>query len=132
MLSKTITLLTLVLVGGWVVFLTPHENIPIHEDDLNQKILGRWISEIDNKSQWVFLPDGVLKPFYDGEEMSERTWEFTHECNGAQVQEDDYGILKIMSFGDFHNCYVVQGLESVLTLLRIPEGNLLIFDRVVE
>jgi len=29
-------------------------------------------------------------------------------------------------------CYVVQGLESVLTLLRIPEGNLLIYDRVVE
>lgn len=50
MLSKTITLLTLVLVGGWVVFLTPHESLPIHEDDLNQKILGRWISEIDNKS----------------------------------------------------------------------------------
>ena len=46
----------------------------------------------------------------------------------------DYGILKITAMDDESDymCYVVQGMESVLTLLCIPEGNLLIYDRVVE
>lgn len=137
MLRKPLTHLMVLLTSGWLIFLLPVENVAMSEDELNQKILGRWISEGDPKSQWLFLPEGVLKRFYDGVEMSERKWEFTDVCEGGSIydlQEWEYGILKITAMDDEsdYTCYIVQGMESVLTLLRIPEGNLLIYERVVE
>ncbi|MCC5926324.1 MAG: hypothetical protein JJU41_07150 [Bacteroidetes bacterium] len=81
-----------------------------------------------------FLPDQKLKLYYNGVFIAEDKWEFTDVCDRAILEEGDYGILKITAIDDESDymCYVVQGLESVLTLLRIPEGNLLIYDRVVE
>jgi hypothetical protein len=132
MLSKFIVGISMVLIGCVLMFANPLSNKITDQHDLDQKILGKWTSENDAKSQWIFMPEGVLRPLYDGAILTERHWEFTEECDGAQVLEGDYGLLKITSTSGIYNCYVVQGLESVLTLLRIPEGNLLIYDRVVE
>jgi hypothetical protein len=114
-----------------LMFLLP--NAEINQEDPSKKILGTWRSESDQKSHLVFLGDGVLKTLYDGEELYESTWEFVEECNGERSSDKDYGMLKITYVDDgIYDCYVVQGLESVLTLLRVPEGDLLLFNRVVE
>jgi len=137
MLNRVILIIALILCGGFAYLVSAqYQPLPIQED-LNQKILGKWVAEADSDILMVYHSDGKLLSYYKGVFHRERKWEFTDVCDRANVrdlQEWDYGILKITAIDDESDymCYVVQGLESVLTLLRIPEGNLLIYDRVVE
>lgn len=101
---------------------------------MNQKILGKWVAEADSNVILEFLPESKLSSYYNGVIIAEDRWEFTDDCDGAILEEGDYGILKMASMDDASDymCYVVMGMESVLTLLYIPEGNLHIYDRVVD
>jgi hypothetical protein len=137
MLNRVILIIALILCGGFAYLVSAqYHPLPIQEG-LNQKILGKWVAEDDSDILMVYHSDGKLLSYYKGVFHRERKWEFTDVCDRANVrdlQEWEYGILKITAIDDESDymCYVVQGLESVLTLLRIPEGNLLIYDRVVE
>jgi hypothetical protein len=134
MLNRVILIIALILCGGFAYLVSAqYQPLPIQED-LNQKILGKWVAEADSNILVVYHSDGKLISYYKGVFHRERKWEFTDVCDRAIIEEGDYGILKITAIDDESDymCYVVQGLESVLTLLRIPEGNLLLYDRVVE
>lgn len=98
-------------------------------DDPHLMIVGEWLSENDNNSVWVFTEANTYLSKYDGEIIGTGTWEFVLECEGEYAHDDDFGMLEILfDDGDTH-CYVVQGLNGALTLLALPHGRLLIFDR---
>lgn len=134
MLNRIILIITLILCGGLAILASAHYQSQTIQTDLNQKILGKWVAEADSNVILEFLPESKLNSYYNGVIIAEDRWEFTDDCDGAILEEGDYGILKMASMDDASDymCYVVMGMESVLTLLYIPGGNLHIYDRVVD
>lgn len=61
-------------------------------------------------------------------------WNIVLQCEGETADnEEDFAMLEISRGNNLPSqCYVVQGLNGVLTLLAIPQGRLLIFDRVED
>lgn len=97
-------------------------------------ILGTWKAENDTGYEWVFLANGEHQRSRNGELIRERSWQIVNECEGETAdREVDFAMLKI-DRGDHmpSQCYVVQGLNGVLTLLSLPQGRLLIFDRAED
>lgn len=134
MLNRIILIITLILCGGLAILASAHYQSQTIQTDLNQKILGKWVAEADSNVILEFLPESKLNSYYNGVIIAEDRWEFTDDCDGAILEEGDYGILKMASMDDASDYmrYVVMGMESVLTLLYIPGGNLHIYDRVVD
>ncbi len=103
---------------------------PAPESDPARMILGAWVNKKDSRNTMVFSSNGKLLEYYDSELLFESSWEFVEECAGERTADGDYGMLRLIDSDGLQECYVVQGLESILTLLRVPEGNLLLFKRV--
>src|SRR6056297_565747 len=100
--------------------------------DPEEMILGKWHAENDSTFVWEFYENGQHFTYSGDELIRERSWEIVNECEGeAADNKEDFAMLEI-GRGDSlpSQCYVVQGLNGVLTLLAIPQGRLLIFDRV--
>lgn len=103
MLNRVILIIALIICGGFAYLVSAqYQPLPIQED-LNQKILGKWVAEADSKSILEFLPDQKLKSYYNGVFIADDKWEFTDVCDRANVrdlQEWEYGILKITAIDD--------------------------------
>jgi len=106
---------------------------PQMSDDPEEMILGTWVHESDPKSVMEFKKDGVLHSIYD-DDLSIESWEIVEECAGETVNTPyDFAMLLIKSPDiDHTQCYVIQGLNGRLTLLALPQGRLIIYDRVDE
>lgn len=120
--SVTLTLIFLVLFFANPFFLIDFDTEPT--------IVGEWQSEIDEKSILEFAAENTLTRKYDGEITASGTWVFVNECEGETAHDEDFGMLKISFDSEVAQCYVVQGLNGVLTLLALPQGRLLIYDRL--
>ena len=123
MLSNILFTLILVLGGSTLHF----DNI-----DPQEMILGKWHAESDSTFVWEFYENGQHFTYSEDDLKSERSWEIVNECEGETADnEEDFAMLVIGRDNNLPSqCYVVQGLNGVLTLLAIPQGRLLIFDRV--
>jgi len=100
--------------------------------DPEEMILGKWHAENDSTFVWEFYENGQHFTYSDDELISERAWQIVSECEGETAEnKEDFAMLEIGRGNNLPSqCYVVQGLNGVLTLLAIPQGRLLIFDRV--
>jgi hypothetical protein len=101
------------------------------DEDLDKMILGEWINEKDSSFRLEFFDNNTVIEKYESSEDGPYKWNFVNECSGETASEYDFGMLTI-EYENYTQCYVVQGLGSVLTLLRLPEGNLMIFDKKTE
>lgn len=97
-------------------------------------ILGKWVSEEDSEYVWEFLSNGTHHTYTDGQLTRERSWQIVNECEGEIVDNEyDFAMLELNRGSNLPSqCFVVQGLNGVLTLLGLPQGRLLIFDRVED
>ena len=96
-------------------------------------ILGKWEAESNQEFIWQFYDDGSLKFTESGQLFDEVEWQIVNECEGETVDNDyDFAMLEIAYNVNDKQCYVIQGLNGVLTLLALPQGRLHIFDRVVD
>lgn len=102
--------------------------------DPEEMILGKWLAEKESGYKWEFKNDGQHFTYRGGQLIRERSWQIVNECEGETADnEEDFAMLEISRGQNLPNqCYVVQGLNGVLTLLAIPQGRLLIFDRFVD
>ncbi|PKD43307.1 hypothetical protein CWD77_11895 [Rhodohalobacter barkolensis] len=105
--------------------------IDFNVNDPEEMILGKWYAENDSTYIWEFNEGSQHFTYSDDELVSERAWQIVDECEGETADnEEDFAMLEISRGQNVPNqCYVVQGLNGVLTLLAIPQGRLLIFDR---
>lgn len=105
----------------WGVINCPSTNQYIFNEDLNQMILGEWINEKDSSFRLAFFDNNTVLEKYESSEDGPYNWKFVNECSGETASEYDFGMLTI-EYENYTQCYVVQGLGSVLTLLRLPQG----------
>jgi len=104
-----------------------------YNNDPEQMILGKWEAESNQEFIWQFYDDGSLKFTESGQLFDEVEWQIVNECEGETVDNDyDFAMLEIAYNVNDKQCYVIQGLNGVLTLLALPQGRLHIFDRVVD
>jgi len=103
-------------------------------NDPEQMILGKWVSEEDSEYVWEFLSNGAHQTYTDGQLTRERSWQIVNECEGETVDNEyDFAMLELSRGSNLPSqCFVVQDLNGVLTLLALPQGRLHIFDRVVD
>ncbi len=120
-----ILILIITLFVSYFSFSEKSENQEPH-----QLIIGEWQQENDEKSLWVFSNENVLKRIYDSEIRSIGTWHIVDMCEGEYIHEEDFGMLETTFESGITQCYVIQGLNGTLTLLSVPQGRLLIFDKV--
>lgn len=124
-------ILLLIALIVWGTFNCPSTNQYIFDEDLDKMILGEWINEKDSSFRLAFFDNNTVIEKYESSEDGPYKWKFVNECSGETASEYDFGMLTIV-YENYTQCYVVQGLGSVLTLLRLPEGNLMIFDKKTE
>ena len=106
-------------------------NFDFNFSDPEEMILGKWQAENDPEFIWEFLENGQHFTYSNNELISERSWQIVDECEGETADNEyDFAMLELTRDGNLPSqCYVVQGLNGVLTLLSVPQGRLLIFDR---
>jgi len=107
--------------------------LDFYNNDPEQMILGKWEAESNQDFIWQFYDDGSLKFTESGQLFDEVEWQIVNECEGETVDNEyDFAMLEIAYNVNDKQCYVIQGLNGVLTLLALPQGSLHIFDRVVD
>ena len=98
-----------------------------------EMILGKWEAEESPGFVWHFYDDNSLVFSDSGQLFQEVEWNIVLQCEGENANnEEDFAMLEVTYSENDTQCYVVQGLNGVLTLLAIPQGRLLIFDRVED
>lgn len=101
------------------------------KNDPGELIEGTWESSEDKYFIWEFLEIGVHRSYQNNALISESKWKIVQECEGETADNDeDFAMLEVIYAENDKQCYVIQGINGVLTLLSVPQGRLLIFDRI--
>lgn len=102
-------------------------------NDPKEMILGKWEAESNPGFIWRFYEDSSLHFVDDGQLFQEAEWQIVNECEGETAgNEEDFAMLEVLYAENDKQCYVVQSLNGVLTLLSLPQGRLIIFDRIED
>lgn len=121
--------ITLALCIGSILSVNVFMNTEIVDPE--EMILGKWQSEENPGFVWHFYDDSTLVFSDSGHFFQETEWSIVHECEGETADnEEDFAMLEVLYSENDTQCYVVQGLNGVLTLLAIPQSRLLMFDRM--
>ncbi|MCC5914641.1 MAG: hypothetical protein JJU46_09730 [Balneolaceae bacterium] len=127
---KTIIALLIFCIGST---LSPNTFFDVEINDPQEMILGKWESEGSPDFIWHFYENSSLYFLDDGQLFEEAEWHIVHQCEGETADnEEDFAMLEVLYAENDKQCYVVQGLNGVLTLLSLPQGRLLIFDRAED
>jgi len=100
--------------------------------ETNDSVIGRWQSIDDVKSVKVFKEDGITEDVYDGQAMSNGTWEIINSAELADGSSVEGTFLKAMIDNEEYLYTVVSVNESELELTYLPRGNTLKYNRIVD
>ena len=91
------------------------------ESKAKDKIIGEWKSLDDSKSMKVFEKGQISKEIYNGEIMSQGTWELTGESALRVLDNNEEYLFTILKLSD-----------TELELSYLPRGNTLRYARVED